>query len=340
MMKSRAIGAGVAVAAASALAFVLVHVAAEPEISVVATLPRGYSDTVFRAEPSQSALPISIGQYEQVNTQRSRNEKSWSGKLDESSDLFAFVQSAAPAALRGDGAAQFAISEALRLCEGVASLYRAAVAPEDVWSRHPGMTAGLLDSMQKDYALCHRFVSANPFVGLPVEAQSRDAGDWLDLAAADGYPAAEARKAYELMLVAIRAPAAAESQGTDATTREASDLLGRAMKAGGAEAWWFAGLALLAADFDPTAKERGASLVLLACRSGFDCGPLNWRNLLVRCNRLGDPDCPPDATVPYYLEREVGGDVYARAYALAENLTRDIGEHHAPIIDVSISATR
>ena len=53
-----------------------------------------------------------------------------------------------------------------------------------------------------------------------------------------------------------------------------------------------------------------------------------------------DPDCPPDATVPYYLEREVGGDVYARAYALAENLTRDIGEHHAPMIDVSISATR
>ena len=41
MMKSRAIGAGVAVAAASALAFVLVHVATKPETSVVATFAAG-----------------------------------------------------------------------------------------------------------------------------------------------------------------------------------------------------------------------------------------------------------------------------------------------------------
>ena len=53
MMKSRAIGAGVAVAAASALAFVLVHVATKPEISVVAT----FAARLFGHRFPRRALP-------------------------------------------------------------------------------------------------------------------------------------------------------------------------------------------------------------------------------------------------------------------------------------------
>lgn len=282
-------------------------------------------------------MPSQIGQ--SPVSARSAASRAWLAQLSRSQDYYAFVRAALPAALKGDSRAQFAISEALTECERVTSLYAGETSPEALWSRFPRLSTATLDVLQEEYARCSSFISSNAFAELPVEQHGYGSDYWLNRAVTDGNPVAAARKAYEQVAISSQRQGITDSERT-AVLAEAANLLKRAgTEPGNSEAYWYMGLALLAVDDNPSARDRGTSLILLACDTGYDCGPRNSRNLVMRCNRFGDPRCPADAPVQYYLAREVGEPTYARAFAIAENMRRELEAGTAPNIDVSIATT-
>lgn len=266
--------------------------------------------------------------------------KPWLTRLSESRDYYSFVRAALPPALKGDSGAQFAISEALTTCEGVTSLYAGETSPEALWSRFPRLSTATLDVLQEEYARCNGFISSNAFAELPAQQHGYGSGYWLNRAVAAGNTVAAARKAYEQIAIHSHRAGITGLERT-AILAEATGLLERAAaEPGDADAYWYMGLALLAVDDDPAARDRGAALILLACDTGYDCGPRNSRNLVMRCNRFGDPECPPDAPVPYYLARDAGEPAHARAFAMAESMRRELEAGTTPVIDVSIAAPK
>lgn len=293
-----------------------------------------------RSKPESGAPGIDVDPSAQQATRyqplRHRAPSAWDDGLTESRDYFQLVRAALPAAIQGDTSAQFAISEALSFCEGVLATYEGESSPEAIWSKYPNLSAGLLDMLREDYARCSRFASADAFAGLPVTDHGYSSNYWRELAVSGGNPIAEADKAFDLIAIALHNPRLTKSE-RKRSQDEAIGLLKRAAQAGNADAYWYMGLSLLAVDRDPSARDRGAALVLLACRSGYDCSAHNRRNLVIRCNRLGDPNCPPGASVQYYLQRAVGDSSYARAFALSESWIASLQAGSIPTIDVTFA---
>jgi hypothetical protein len=76
---------------------------------------------------------------------------------------------------------------------------------------------------------------------------------------------------------------------------------------------------------------RGLAISIAACEMGYDCTAANPANPFSACKDTGS--CPADADFAYYIQQSLGADMYAQAYARAQELKELLAQHDTSGID-------
>ncbi len=249
----------------------------------------------------------------------------WAALFRSSRDYFAFVQRAAPAALRGDGTAALYVAEAVRPCENVVILVGGSTDPEEAlqnWlTSHPYYPESDVAKLQHNFRLCNGFLHGNAFSMLPPRRSGYISYSyWLNIAYEDHNPVAE------VFHVASELPPIGSTEGaqSDPGLAQAQKLLVTAVSSGDPEAIFRAGNVLLGGT--RTNRIRAFAIALAGCDLGYDCSADNPSNDFIfgGCAQTGN--CPPGEDFANFAAKSIGSSGYAKAYALAQQLEYAISQ--------------
>lgn len=246
-------------------------------------------------------------------------ETDWRSAFVSSNDYFAFVRSAAGAALHGDGTAALYVSRAVEPCELEVALYGHAPDPraafENQLSEQAYLPAPLAADARRRFDLCRGFFSGDAFASLPPKKGGYLSFTyWLNAATMDGNPVAE------VMHVATELPARGNG-GNRERVMKAEETLTHAVSTGDPEAVFRTGFFLLGGH--GTDATDAFALAIAGCDLGYDCSADN-QFIFGACAELGE--CATGADFQDWATRQIGPAAYAQAYALAQQVESAISQ--------------
>jgi hypothetical protein len=222
-------------------------------------------------------------------------------RLRKSRDYAVLVSELVASARGGNQSAAYVVGEALKYCdENLSRFFRkpdgSVRSLNDAQTRWANRPAGYQAEIVDVYERCYSFLD---------DAEPRTApsswSNWLDQAAAAGYPPAQAEKADAIRIGALRDD---HSTLQSVTLDNARNLAVSAAQSGDPDA--LIKMANWVDSKNRTSEEYGnlvSAWQLLACQRGYDCGESSeW--LRSMCN--WDPQCASGQTVADYLQRQLG----------------------------------
>jgi TPR repeat protein len=308
---------GVVVAAIGGFAFVSWK-ALEPSPTTTTTT------TAARQSPSTveqtSAKPSTVGT--KNSPVATKPEQSLRQRFRESKDYAQFVASIAPLATAGNVEAQYLTAKSLRWCAEMSRLYfrksnGEVRTLEEVQANAAARPSGLSpEAIAMIHTRCRGFLEDED-----LHKMSLTWNQWLDKAADGGNPAAIALNASLLqtqLMLESHSSLPHPQRGVDAEA-QARDLALSSVESGDPDAIFLMSDWVRAGE---RSEQATTTLVyawkMLACQSGYDCGPTSdW--MLSACS--WDPQCADGRTYTDYLQRQLGSQ-----YDDAVRLARSIGE--------------
>jgi hypothetical protein len=215
----------------------------------------------------------------------------------------------------GNQSAAYVVGEALKYCdENLSRFFRkpngSVRSLNDAQTRWANRPAGYQAEMVDVYERCHSFLD-----DAELKAAPSSFSNWLDQAAAAGYPPAQAEKADAIRVGLLLGD---NSAAQAVTLDNARNLAVSAAQSGDPDA--LIKMMNWVEVKNRTLEEYGdlvSAWELLACQRGYDCGESSeW--LRSMCN--WDPQCANGETVADYLQRQLGtrfDDVQNLAKAIA-----------------------
>ena len=258
----------------------------------------------------------------------SQSADDWRNQYYESRDLFKFVRQAAPAALRGDGAAALYIFKALQICLLETALYGRSPNPSQAFSAWQATqvyaTPADAAIQREHFHACTGFFKGNAFASLPPRMGGYGSPKfWLDLAYKYNDPVAAVYHVIAAMPVLGNASGSADAN----VVQTAQADLNRAVSSGNAEAIFRAGL-FLSNDHGET-PTQGAALEIAACNLGYNCSASNG-SLFGNCAANGT--CQAGLSFLDQLEKALGPAAYARVYTQAQTFENALAQGDTSII--------
>jgi len=250
-------------------------------------------------------------------------------------DSYELIRGLARAAFDGDARAAYLIAREYERC-GIPLVYaRDKEDPEavaDELARH-GWQGGKLDRMIVEVRRCFPLQHQDPFVDLPPRPQGYPAAYWLDRSAEAGYPLAMVAKGFLLRVP----PNVSNATDADRERAELTESQGRAMLLKAAlsrdpdvllDLGFKMGRQASLVEDDQATLMRAAAWMLMACRTGAQCGFDSEIVPLSQCppeNVL----CTPGLNVDFALSHVLGPEKYARAYSLSQELEEQLNSNDA-----------
>jgi hypothetical protein len=197
---------------------------------------------------------------------------SWDASFRGASDYFAFAQSAARAAIAGDGRAQYLLGQALLACDEqirpILSMQRGSAA-----ANTQAYLALIPDRRTQDQVLerlrpCEGFFQGSPLEGLTASEDERSASHWLE----------RARESNDALAVMDRAIEESKHQHSDTIPPEhRAELLGdvRVAVASRDPAALFKISEVYSQATIARDTTQGAAWLVAACAAGYDCSYAN-----------------------------------------------------------------
>jgi hypothetical protein len=229
-----------------------------------------------------------------------------------------FIRTLAKRAFDGDAEAQYLVAREFDRCGATLSLVRKLGDPEPAfWRATATWSQGLREWTLREFQRCSPLLKGDPFVDLPPRDGGYPASYWFERARESAHPVA----VVEHEVFRMRGIRSEQGLTSDAERAEARDKIVAALMSGDPDASLALGHSLLAAAEDDL-RTAGVAWMLVGCHAGGDCGENSAIVPVAMC--VGSGDCPAGMNVESYIGAQLGPAAYARAYALFEELERDL----------------
>lgn len=247
----------------------------------------------------------------------------------------AFIRHLAMHAFEGDAEAQYLIARESMKCEETLSLMRKQRDPEAAFWRNSAAWPPALRTWTFDeWRRCKPLLDGDPFEELPPRDGGYPPRYWMERALASGRPVAVVD--HELARLRGLVSDRGHRPGTDADRSAARDRIASALLSQDPDAPLMLGYKLLAYPEDEL-RIAGAAWMLVGCRTGGDCSERSAIVPMGACIAMGNAGCTTGMDVETYLAAQLGADVYARAYALHEELVGELRGRNLEAIEARLN---
>ncbi len=262
---------------------------------------------------------------------------SWAARYRTSHDLEGFVKDSLDAALKGDGRPAYYIGQAVAACASVKKIYGNTPNPEAQLSQElANMTNApqwARDVVADRTRKCFGFLSEDPFAGLPESERAHSSAYWFELALDEHDALAQVHAATTTLAEVSVDQSLSSSTKADKLQQVVNDL-NAAARSGDPDALFAAGM--LAADGRYAADPLGGlAVALAACDLGHDCSADNPENVFSTCKLSAS--CPADADFAYFMQKSLGPEKYATAYAQAQQIEQAINTGDWSLVEKALT---